>query len=374
MFLSNPALAEMETYTAGLPREYVSRRYGIPLQEVAKLGSAENPFGPSPKAVEAVKEALSRLDIYPSWTAEPLRGKLAGKYGFNVDQIVIGAGETEIIPWLIQVFAEPGGKVLMHAPTFPIYHMSAYAQGREPVFINMAPEFDFRVEDFIAAIDDDIRIVFITNPHSPTGLWQEEATMRKIIEATTDQLVVLDEAYVHFSDTNGYIHLANEYDNVIVMRTFSKVFGLAGLRVGFAVGHHHLIRPLLAVKPVWNSGQLQVAGAMAALDDDEHTARTISTINAMRDYAADGMDGMKRFSMIEGSRSNFFTVEITDPTLDSTSVFNALLERGVIVKDGTVSFQGYGDRYLRVDVSIQKHMDRFLSAMSELDRGVKATG
>lgn len=374
MFLSNPHLAEMETYIAGLPREYVSKRFGIPLQDVAKLGSAENPFGASPKAAAAIGEAMSRLDIYPAWTAEPLREKLGETYGFDVEQIVIGAGETEIIPWLIQVFAEPGGKVLMHAPTFPIYHMSAYAQGRIPVFIDIAPEFDFRVDDFIAAIDDDVRMVFVTNPHSPTGLWQEEAAVRRIIEAAPKQLVVLDEAYVHFSETDGYIHLANEYDNVVVMRTFSKVFGLAGLRVGFAAGHPDLIRPLLAVKPVWNAGQLQIAGAKAALEDHEHIGRTVSMICDMRAYVTEGMRSLNRFNMIEGSRSNFFTVEIVDPNLDSTAVFNALLERGVIVKDGTVSFKGYGDRYLRVDVSLKPHMDRFLSALSELDRGVKAVG
>lgn len=370
MFLSNPALAALETYTAGLPREFVAERYNVPIDEVAKLGSAENPFGPSPKAAEAVKKAMSRLDIYPTWTAEPLREKLASTYGFNTDQFVIGAGETEIIPWLIQVFCEPGGKILMHAPTFPIYHMSAYAQGREPVFIDMAPEFDFRVDDYIAAITDDIRIVFITNPHSPTGLWQEESTVRRIIEAASKQLVVLDEAYVHFSETNGYIDLAKEYDNVIVMRTFSKVFGLAGLRVGFAVGHADLISPIMRVKPVWNSGQLQIAGAIAALDDHEHTDRTITMIKESRAYVTEGMRGLNSFNMIEGTRSNFFTVEIANPELNSTGIFDGLLERGVVVKDGTVSFHGFGDRYLRVDVSLKKHMDRFLWAMSELDRSI----
>ncbi len=120
MFLSNPAVTELEPYTPGLSREFVSRKYGVPLDDVAKLGSAENPLGPSPLAKAAVEAALGRIDLYPEWTAAPLREKIAQTYDVHPDQVVCGAGETEILSWIIRIFAEPGGKLLMHEPTFPI--------------------------------------------------------------------------------------------------------------------------------------------------------------------------------------------------------------------------------------------------------------
>jgi len=179
--------------------------------------------------------------------------------------------------------------------------------------------------------------------------------------------VVVDEAYIHFTKTAGNIRLATEYDNVIVLRTFSKAFGLAGLRVGFGIAHGDIIRPMMAIKPTWNMGELQVAGAVAALDDDAHVERTVNMIEQMRGYVAERMRGLNSFRMVPGSRSNFFMVEILNEHLDSTQVFNGLLERGVIVKDGSVSFRGLGKRYLRVDVNFQQHMDRFVDALAELE-------
>jgi len=368
MNLSNPSLMSCESYAPGLSRGYVADRFGVAPQEVAKLGSAENPLGPSPKAVSAVSAAVGRIDVYPEWTAATLREKIAASYGVDPASVICGAGETEILSWIIRTFAEPGEKLLMYEPCFPIYHMAAEADGRRPVFVAMGSEFDFRIDDYIAAITPDIRVVFLTNPHSPTGKLMEEADIRRVCEAARDQLVVLDEAYIHFTRTDGGIHLAAEYDNVIVLRTFSKVFGLAGLRVGFGIASPDIIRPLMAIKPTWNMGVLQVAGAQAALDDDEHRERTVDLICDMRDHVSRRLAELNAFRMIPGSRSNFLMVEILDDGLDSTAVFQRLLEHGVIVKDCSVSFRGLGKRYLRVDVSLKNHMDRFVDALSQLDR------
>lgn len=367
MYLSNSALATCETYTPGLSREFVSEKYAVPLEDVAKLGSAENPFGASPMAAAAVEKAITRMDMYPEWTARALREKIGMKYGVDAERVICGAGETEIMSWLIRVFASPGEKLLMYEPCFPIYHMTSEAEGRVTVGIPMGPEFEFRIDAYIAALQDDIRIAFLTTPHSPTGKLMDEADIRCVIEAAGDTLVVVDEAYIHFSKTDGNIHLALEYDNVIVMRTFSKAFGLAGLRAGFAVAHPGIIRPLMAVKPTWNMGVLQVAGAAAALDDDAHVERTVNMIVEMRDYVTERLRGLNGFRMVPGSRSNFFMVEIVDDRMDSTSVFNGLLERGVIVKDGSVSFRGLDNKYLRIDVNFQKHMDRFVDALADLE-------
>ena len=181
---------------------------------------------------------------------------------------------------------------------------------------------------------------------------------------------MLDEAYIHLTQTAGSMQLTRAYPNLIVLRTFSKAFGLADLRLGFGIAANKaLITPLLNLKPTWNLGAMQTAGGIAAVGDDEHVERTVLAVAEMRDYVREQMVGLNRFRMVTGSRSNFFMIEVLDTGLDSTKVFEQLLTRGVIVKDGSVSFRGLGKRYLRSDISLKKHMDRLLWALREIDAG-----
>lgn len=368
--VASRALVDNEPYTPGLSREFVAEKFRVPLGEVAKLGSAENPFGPSPKALAAVEHGRARLDIYPEWTSRELRAAIAAKYGFAAENVVCGAGETEVIAFVIRAFAGAGDAILMHEPCFPIYHMFAENEGRVPVYVPMGPEFDFRIADYVAALQRCApKIAFLTNPHSPSGRLMAEGDIRAVCAAAGDAtLVVLDEAYIHFTETPGSLALTRDYPNLIVLRTFSKAFGLAGLRLGFGLAANTwLIAPLLNIKPTWNLGHMQVAGGIAALADDEHVRRTVAMVMEMREYVARQLAGFNRIRMVPGSRSNFFLLEVIDDELDSTQVFEALLRRGVIVKDGSVSFRGLGKRYLRVDVSLQQHMDRLVRALKEID-------
>ena len=369
MRFSHPGLADPEFYVPGLPADYVAARYGISPADIAKLGSAENPLGASPLAVQAIRERLDDLHLYPSWTAEPLREKVSQVYGLEPERVMCGAGETEIISWLIRAFCEPGGRVQMPGPCFPIYHLFAEAEDRVPVLVHSATDratMAVDVDAYIDAVSAETRIVFVTNPHSPSGTWMSEGDVRRIVEAAPNALVVLDEAYVHYSGTSGYIHLANDYPNLVVLRTFSKAFGLAGLRVGFGVGPKPVVDGCLAVKPTWNMGVLQTAGAAAALDDKDHLDATVDVIAKGRAHAQARFDTLDRFRMVPGSRSNFFLVEILDPATDSTRVFEGLLERGVIVKDGSVSFRGLDGRFLRCDANLPERMDRLADALADL--------
>jgi histidinol-phosphate aminotransferase len=369
--VSSPALLIEEAYTPGLSREYVAKTYGVPVDDVAKLGSAENPFGPSPLASAAVTEASARIDNYPEWTARAFREAIAAKYGFEPDGVVCGSGETEVISLIIRAFAKAGDKIQMYEPCFPIYHIFADNEGRVPVYVKMGSDFDLVINRYIETLKSaKPKIAFITNPHSPSGKLTAESDIRRICEAGPDTLVVLDEAYIHFTETPGSIALTRDHDNLIVLRTFSKAYGLAGLRLGFGIAQNRkLIAPLLTMKPTWNLGQMQIAGGAAAVADDAHVARTVKTIVEMRAYITERLKGLNRFRMVPGSRSNFFMLEITDDTLDSTQAFNALLKHGVIVKDCSVSFRGLGKRYLRIDVSLKKHMDRLAHALRDIDGG-----
>jgi histidinol-phosphate aminotransferase len=369
MFICNPELGAKEAYVPGLTPEYVAATYGIPAEDVAKLGSAENPFGPSPKAAEVVKTAL-KISNYPDWTARALREKIAQKYGYSPDQVICGAGETEILSWIIRVFSAQGDKLVMFVPAFPIYHMTAENERRVPVYVGMGDDLDFKWDDFLAAITDDVRIVFLTNPHSPTGRLVPVERIREVCKKASNQLVVLDEAYIHFSGTEGGIHLVREFPNLIALRTFSKVYGLAGLRVGFGIADPKIIKPMMHLKPTWNMGNLQIAGAIAALDDDAFVSKTVGAISEMRAYVLGELRKLNRFSVIGEPRSNFFLLRIEDESLSSTTVFEELLKRGVIVKDGSVSFIGLGKKHLRIDVSLKKQMDRLIWALSDISKNV----
>lgn len=365
---SSEALVSGEVYVPGLPKEYVVKNFGVPADDIAKLASAENPHGASPKATAAVEEARHRLDIYPDWTARALREAIATKYGFEPEGVVCGSGETEVINLVIRAFARPDESVLMHYPCFPLYRIYAHAEGRRPVYVPMGKDFDPQVDLYLETLKKvNPRIAFITNPHNPSGQMMSQADVRRVCEAATeDTLVVLDEAYVHYSEETFGMDLLRDYRNLIVLRTMSKAFGLAGLRVGFGISANvDLIRPLWLIKPTWNMGQMQIAGGVAGIDDDEHVNRAVRTVVEMRKYVTEGVDRIDGFRAVPNSRANFFLTEILNPALDSHKVFNELLKRGVIVKNGA-DIEGLGPRYLRVDVNLKRHMDSFLRALADI--------
>ena len=290
------ALVEGKVYVPGLSKEYVAQKYNVSIDEIAKLGSAENPYGASSKALAAVEAARSRIDLYPDWTAKPLRDAIGKRYGYDPDCVVCGSGETEVISMVIRAFAAPGESILMHDPCFPIYHIYSHVEGRKPIFVKMGEGFDPVVDDYIEALKVKPRIAFVTNPHNPSGRFIEEHDIRRIIEAADKEtLVVLDEAYIHYTETEGGMHLLPEYDNLIVLRTLSKAYGLAGLRVSFGISaNKKLITPLLNIKPTWNMGQMQVAGGAAAIFDDDHVNKTVATIVEMRAYLTETLAGLIR--------------------------------------------------------------------------------
>ena len=366
--VSSESLVSGDVYVPGLPKEYVHQKYGVPLDEIAKLASAENPHGASPKALAAVEEARNRLDTYPDWTAGKLRAAIGNRYGFDPVKVVCGSGETEVISMVIRAFAGPDEPILMHNPCFPIYRIYTATEGRRAVFAPMGEDFDPMMDDYIRLLKTGPRIAFLTNPHNPSGRGIPEADLRRVCEeAPKDTLVVFDEAYIHYSASEGGMHLLREFDNLIVLRTMSKAFGLAGLRVGFAISDNaELIRPLMNIKPTWNLGHMQIAGGVAGIFDTEHVERAVTTVLESKAFLTAEMAKLNRFRMVPDSQANFFLTEILDRGLNSTTVFNGLLARGVIVKDGT-DIPGLGDRYLRVDFNLRKHMERFLWAIREIE-------
>lgn len=362
----NDRLSNLKTYIPGLSAEYVAGKYNIPINSVSKLASAENPFGASPKAIEAIQAHLNQLSLYPEWTSQSLREKIAEKFSVEPENVICGAGETEIISIIIRAFSNVGDEILMSIPSFPIYHITAMAELREPIFVPMDQGLKINGDRMLEAITEKTRVIFLTSPNNPTGELVDHSLVKEICTKASNALVVLDEAYFHFAGADTGIPLLNQHKNLIILRTFSKVYGLASLRVGFGIADSNITKRLLKIKPTWNLGRMQLAGAIAALDDEEHVNRTLKMIHEMRDYITSEVEQLSKFKVVGQPKANFFMIEILDPRLDSTSVYQSLLEKGVIVKDCSVSYLGLDHRYLRVDVSLKRHMDHLLEVLGEM--------
>jgi histidinol-phosphate aminotransferase len=363
---ANPDIAAVEPYTPGLGPEDVTRRFGEVPAPIVKLASGENPLGASPKGVEGVQEGTRELALYPDWTAARLRRRVADHAGVAPEQVVCGAGETEIIGGIVRAFAEPGGEIAMARPTFPLYHQYAHAEGRTVRFADGGDKLDVGPEPMLATVSERTRVAFVTSPHNPTGRCWALDDVARLCERVPDALVVLDEAYVHFSDRPSGFTILADHPNLIVLRTFSKAYGLAGLRVGYGVASPEVIGLLMRVKPTWNLGPLQVLGAAAALDDDAFLTRTTSLVRDMRRRVEDAVGRQPKLRLVDGSEANFILVRVADPGLDSRQVVDHFLRQGLVVKDGAVSYLGLGDRHLRIDAPAPEVLPRVEAAIRSL--------
>ncbi len=366
-FRSIEYLETVESYVPGLRIPEVVSRYGVPPEKVAKLASAENPLGPSPRAVKAIELALKDLSLYPDWRSESLREAIAKHNGMKMEQVIVGCGETELISLIIRAFSQQGEEILFPLPTFPIYEQAALADRRLPVPVLMDEHFRLDPERLLQGITEKTKVVVLTSPNNPLSTVIERETMRFILDHLSSEiLVLLDEAYVDYSERGTHRDLLSLYPNLIILRTFSKIYGLAGLRVGYGMAHEVIVQALMKTKPVWNIGNLVSAGASAALEDRDHYEKTRALVQQGRGYLIDRLSEFSNVSVVMRPQANFLCLRILDPTMTSTDVFEGLLRGGVITKDCSVSFKGLGNRFIRVDVSLKPKMDQFLEQLAKV--------
>lgn len=362
-------LEPVQPFVPGLRIPDVVRRYGLKADSVAKLASAENPLGPSPKAMEAIAKALNEMSLYPDWRAESLREAIGRHNGAKTDRVFVGCGETELISFLIRAFSEQGDEILFPIPTFPIYEQASLVERRQPKWVEMDESLKIDPERLLHAVTGKTRILILTSPNNPLSTTIARETMQYILDHLSPQvLVLLDEAYVDYADDATKPDLLERTPNLVVLRTFSKIYGLAGLRVGFGIAHEIIVRAVMKIKPAWNMGSLAAAGAMGALDDREHYHRTRALIQENREYLLMRLAEFPNVSVVRIPQANFVCIRITESRKTSTEVFEGLLQGGVIVKDCSVSYKGLGDRFIRVDVSLKQKMDQFLAQFSKVMR------
>jgi histidinol-phosphate aminotransferase len=358
--LANPGILTQPVYEPGKPIDQVARELGLDPAGIVKLASNENPFGPSPKAVAAATRALQEANIYPDGGYFALRQKLAQKLGLGLDQFIIGDGSNEIIELLGHAFLAPGVECVMPQASFVVYQLVTRLFGATPVevpLVNM--QQDLRA--LAAAITPRTRLVFLASPANPTGATNTAEEITGLVRGLPPHVIlVLDEAYADFLDNPPDLRpLIAEGRKVIGLRTFSKIHGLASLRIGYGYAAAELIAIVQRARQPFNVNGVAVAAAIAALDDGEFVARCRRENHAGRAQLGAGFKQLG-LEFVPG-QGNFLLVKVGD----GARVFAALQERGLIVRP----VKPYGlPEWVRVTVGTRAQNERLLTALAEVRR------
>jgi histidinol-phosphate aminotransferase len=355
----NPALATLPIYQPGRPIEEVAREQGLPPESIVKVASNENPLGPSPKAVKAMQQTLPSLHLYPDGNAFYLKQKLAAKLGVTPDHISLGNGSNEIIEFLGHAFMRSGVDVVVSEYCFAIYPIIAKMFGANLVSVP-AKNLGHDIPAMLSAITPNTAVIFVANPNNPTGtLSSNEDIYRLVNEAPKSVLIVLDEAYVEFLESPPELISrirSGQNPNLLLMRTFSKIYGLAGLRLGYGIGSPEVIAALEKVRQPFNINALVQAGALAALDDTKHLQNTRRNNTEGLEYFVKALRELG-LNYIPSS-ANFVLVEVGD----GQKVFQAMQKKGVITRP----MGGYLlPRWIRISVGTPEENVRALGALKE---------
>ncbi|MGI5875626.1 MAG: histidinol-phosphate transaminase [Dethiobacteria bacterium] len=351
-------LENITPYVPGKPIEEVERELGI--TGVVKLASNENPLGPSPMALEAIKRHLPRINLYPDGSSYYLKQALAAHLGLKEANIVVGNGADELITFVGLAYLNPGEEIIMADPSFSEYDFSARLMDAVPVRV---PHKNFRhdLEAMAAAVNRKTKVIFVCNPNNPTGTIVSHQELQAFLrDLPTNILVVLDEAYYEYVIDPDYprsLDLLAKHQNILILRTFSKVYGLAGLRVGYGLASEKVIQDLNTVREPFNVNAVAQVAAVAALQDQEHV-KAVQELNTRgKNFLYWELEKMGLFYL--PTAANFIFVEVG---VDSVELFQALLKKGVIVRSGNIF--GF-PQFIRVSIGTEEQNSIFIKALQE---------
>ena len=359
-------IKQIVPYPPGKPLEELEREYGI--KDAIKLASNENPLGPSPKAVEAIQQVLGKLHRYPDGSSFYLRRKLADKFKVSFEGIVLGNGSNEIIEMVSRAFLQQGDEIIVPQPSFLMYRIVAQIVGARAISV---PLVDYRVDldGMASAVTDRTKVIIVNNPNNPTGTVVSREEWDSFLKGLPKNIVVVvDEAYIEFMrdgvsfNAIDYISLLGPY--VVALRTFSKAYGLAGLRIGYGFTNPEIADYLNRVRQPFNVNMLAQVGALAALDDDEFLNKSRQVVWEGLKYLYDQISeiGLNYIP----THTNFFLIELPVP---AKVVYQSLLRKGIIVR----AMDSYGlERFIRITVGLPEENERFILALKEVLKEVQA--
>ena len=355
--LANPGILTQPIYEPGKPIETLARELGLDPTGIIKLASNENPHGPAPKALAAAQRALLEAHLYPDGGYFSLRQKLAAKLGLGMDQFVIGNGSNELIELMGHAFLTPGAECVMHQSAFIVYKLVTLLFGARPVEVPLAPALRQNLPALLAAVTPRTRLIFLASPANPTGATNSGEEISALVRALPPHVIlVMDEAYVDFLENPPDLRpLIAAGRKVICLRTFSKIYGLASLRIGYGYAAPELIAILQRVRQPFNGNAIAAAAATAALDDDEFVTKCR---RENRTGLAQLGAGFTRLGLeFVPAQGNFILAKVGD----GGAVFDALQRQGVITRP----VKGYGlPEWLRVTVGTPAQNERLLKALT----------
>lgn len=362
--LAAPGVRGLHPYQPGKPIEELEREYGV--SNIIKLASNENPLGPSPLALAAAQQALKDVWLYPDGAGFVLKQKLSEKFGIAMNQITLGNGSSDVLEFAVRAFVTPADEVIFSKHSFAVYPILTQAAGARAV-VTPAKNWGNDLEAMRAAVTERTRLIFIANPNNPTGTCLGRSELESFIrDLPSHVIVVLDEAYFEYASFAGLggtdfpngLEWVEHYPNLIVARTFSKCYGLAGLRVGYSVSHPEVADLLNRVRPPFNANLVAMAAAVAALDDDEHLQRTVSLNRDGMHQLVAGFNALGLDYIPSGG--NFISVDMGRV---AAPYYDLLLREGIIVRP----VANYAmPNHLRVTIGTPEQNERFLGALKKV--------
>jgi len=367
--LAAPGVQKLQPYLPGKPIDELERELGI--RNSIKLASNENPLGPSSKAVDAAKSVVGEVNLYPDGSGFKLSEALAKKHATNIDSITLGNGSNDVLELIARAFLTAEHSAVFSQYAFAVYPIVTQAIGAKANIALAYPAdhqsmpYGHDLGAIYNAIDDTTRVVFIANPNNPTGTWLEIDALTAFLNKVPDTvIVVLDEAYYEYMpdelkpDSSG---LLKQFDNLILTRTFSKMYGLAGLRIGYSVSHPDVADMINRVRQPFNANLIAQEAALAALSDEQHVTNSINSNNSGLKQLVDGFTELGLTSI--PSIGNFITVDVAQ---NAMPVYEALLREGVIVRP-VANYQL--PNHLRITVGTESQNARALSALAKVLKG-----
>jgi histidinol-phosphate aminotransferase len=358
--LANPQLREITVYQPGKPIEETARELGLDPGAIIKLASNENPLGPSPMAMEAMREALEKGHLYPDGGGFCLCNAVATKLGLGPENVILGNGSNEVLEFLGHAFLNPGDDVVTSQYAFVVYKLIATSFGAHTIEVP-SPDYEQDLDGMLAAITAKTRLIFVPNPNNPTGTLLSQRAIDDFVSRVSENvIVVFDEAYFEFlDDPPDTLQFVREGRNIVVLRTFSKIHGLAGLRIGYGVAPADLVQVLHKTRQPFNVNSIAQVGALAALEDDEHLRDTKRVVDEGRAYLHGHFAKMK-IPFVPGT-ANFVMVRVGD----GHAVFEKLLRRGIIVRP----LNGYNlPEWVRISVGTMEENKKCVAALKKVMR------
>jgi histidinol-phosphate aminotransferase len=359
--LSRKGIMDLKPYIPGKPIEEVKKELG--LKEVIKLASNETSIGPSPFAVEAVKKEVENINLYPETTSRILREKLADKLKIDKEMIIFGNGADDVIDLIGMAFINEGDEVITSETTFPAYRTTAKIMGGKFISVKLK-DFRFDLEEITKKINEKTKMIFLCNPNNPTGTIVTKEEVNNFLEKVPhDIIIIIDEAYCDYVEdknySNGLTYLL-EGKNVIILRTFSKIAGIAGVRIGCGIAKPGLIDCLKRVANPFTTNRLAQVAALASLDDDEHRRKVLSSNQEGKRYLYRELKKLELFYV--PTETNFIFIDMKE---DSEVIFNKLLKKGVIIRSG----RPYGcTNFIRVTIGTSYENKKFIQAIREIKK------